>query len=226
MTWRKCTEKYFTTPNTELLPDSVEEKRLLQKSSKHINDKPPCCASILETMARTVQMLVVRWVITHIGGSCPGEAFGMSWTKTSVCVCVLVCGRNTHWGLSWLCLWLLIGGSAALVLNSSPFLRVSLICSVSDNTQTKISMKIETLCTDWLSVLDSFHSFRTLRTFVWEPPWLWSYADGSAVLLVLWRSTQIVPHTLGADPTQVRALCLDALVHSLLLRWARNIRNH
>lgn len=88
MTWRKCTENYFTTPNTELLPDSVEEKRLLQKSSKHINDKPPCCASILETMARTVQMLVVRWVITHIGGSCPGEAFGMSWTKTSVCVCV------------------------------------------------------------------------------------------------------------------------------------------
>jgi len=46
-----------------------------------------------------------------------------------------VCGRNTHWGLSWLCLWLLMGGSAALLLNSSPFLRVSLICSVSVNTQ-------------------------------------------------------------------------------------------
>lgn len=44
------------------------------------------------------------------------------------------CEGGTYWGLSWLCLWLLMGGSAALVLNSRPFLRVSRICSVSVNT--------------------------------------------------------------------------------------------
>lgn len=57
----------------------------------------------------------------------------LCWTKFLL-ECVLVWGRKTHWGLSWLCLWLLMGGSAALLLNSSPFLNVSLICSVSVNT--------------------------------------------------------------------------------------------
>lgn len=88
-------------------------------------------------------------------------------------------------------------------------------------SRTTDSMKPELLCTDSLSILGfNWH------TFIWEPPWLWSYADGSAVLLVLWRPTQIIPHTFSTDPAQVGAFCLNALVHSLLLRWARNIRNH
>lgn len=63
-------------------------------------------------------------------------------------------------------------------------------------------------------------------TFVREPPGLRSDADGPAVLLVLRRATQIVPHALCADPAQVGALRLDALVHSLLLGGATRQRNH
>ena len=48
------------------------------------------------------------------------------WVNSSCTVWVC-----THWGLSCPCFCELIGGSAALVLNSSPFLRASLICSVS-----------------------------------------------------------------------------------------------
>lgn len=59
---------------------------------------------------------------------------GLPWVTLWAEVTALLRGRNTYWGLSWLCLWLLMGGSAALLLNSSPFLKVSLICSVSVNT--------------------------------------------------------------------------------------------
>lgn len=76
----------------------------------------------------------------------------------------------------------------------------------------------------WLSLL--LWASERRHTFFWKPPWLRSNADRPAVLLIVWWATQIVPHTLGADPTQVRALCLYALVHSLLLRWAINICNH
>ena len=47
----------------------------------------------------------------------------------------------THWGRSWPCLWLLMGGNAALVLNSRPFLKTSLICSVSVTTHTPTHTK-------------------------------------------------------------------------------------
>lgn len=91
-------------------------------------------------MVVTVQMSVLLWVIAHSGGRYPVATLVLGWSCASVFV--LVCGRNTHWGLSWPCLWLLMGGSAALVLNSSPFLRVSLICSVSVNMQSKISLEL------------------------------------------------------------------------------------
>jgi len=159
----------------------------------------------------------------------------LSWAKPMQ-VCVGVCVGGTHWALSWLCFWLLIGGSAALLLNSSPFLRVSLICSVSMFKQTKWEKNDYSITKQWkrktrLSLdrlakyfqIHHFLSYWSRLTFVREPAWLWSNADGSAVLLILWRSAQIIPHTLSANPAQVRALRLNTLVHSLLLRWARNI---
>lgn len=62
-------------------------------------------------------------VVIGDGGAAPVQ----SW-------CV---GGGTHWGLSCICLWLLMGGSVALVLNSSPFFRVSRICSVSVNAHKR-----------------------------------------------------------------------------------------
>ncbi len=46
---------------------------------------------------------------------------------------------RTYCGRSWLCLWLLMGGRTDLLLISSPFLRASLICSVSVWTIHKYS---------------------------------------------------------------------------------------
>lgn len=148
------------------------------------------------------------------------------------------CVGGTYWGLSWICLWLLMGGSVALVLNSSPFFRVSRICSVSVNARTNKTMKLHHRAqpAPWNPssgvgngrelLVPPTEPTGPLRTFFWKPPWLRADADWTAVFLILRWTTQIVPHTLGADPTQVGALCLNALVHSLLLRWARNICNH
>lgn len=47
--------------------------------------------------------------------------------------------KVTHSGWSWWCLWLLMGGKTDLLLISRPFLRASLICSVSEyEIQTKL----------------------------------------------------------------------------------------
>lgn len=160
------------------------------------------------------------------------------WRRRRAALVQRWCVGGTYWGLSWICLWLLMGGSVALVLNSSPFFKVSRICSVSVNAHTNETMKLyhraqpaprnpgsgvgkgRELLGPTTELTGTFH------TFFRKPPWLRADADWTAVLLVLRGTTQIVPHTLGADPTQVGALRLNALVHSLLLRWARNICNH
>lgn len=161
------------------------------------------------------------------------QSFHCGWVKLSAAVTALPCGRNTYWGLSWLCLWLLMGGSAALLLNSSPFLKVSLICSVSVNTWRVAS----TLLLPWpwwhresgcgrAGGDVCVYLITAAPTFVGEPARLRSDADGTAVLLVLRRATQIVPHALCADAAQVWSLRLNALVHSLLLGRATRRRNH
>lgn len=107
------------------------------------------------------------------------------------------CGGGTYWGLSWICLWLLMGGSVALVLNSSPFFRVSRICSVSVNAQTNNTMELyhHAQPTPWNQSRDVGNSQEPLvhiteqtgmlRTFFGKPSRLRPYADWSTVLLIL-----------------------------------------
>lgn len=95
---------------------------------KHNGNKSTWHPGFWKTMMVTAQMTVGLWVTAHEWGTYHPEAHVLSREPFSGCV---KCGRKTHWALSWLCFWLLIGGSAVLLLNSSPFLRVSRICSVS-----------------------------------------------------------------------------------------------
>lgn len=61
-------------------------------------------------------------------------------------------------------------------------------------------------------------------TFAREPPGLRANADAPAVLVVLGRSAQVVPGTLGTDTAQVRSVSLDAFVNSLLLEKNQRVR--
>lgn len=61
-------------------------------------------------------------------------------------------------------------------------------------------------------------------TFARQPPWLCADTDAPAVLVVLRRSAQVIPGTLGTDPAQVGAIRLDAFVNSLLLRKNQTAR--
>lgn len=69
-------------------------------------------------------------------------------------------------------------------------------------------------------IFTSFYNYfpilKTL-TFLRQPAWLRSNADAATVVLILWRSAQVIPRTLGTDATQVRAVRFDAFIQSLLL---------
>lgn len=95
-------------------------------------------------------------------------------------------------------------------------------------TRTPLSTLVQHswICSVLIGRCTVFSSLGVWHTFVGEPAWLRADTDGSAILLILWRSAQIIPHTLSADPAQVGALCLNTLVHSLLLKWTINTHNH
>lgn len=58
-----------------------------------------------------------------------------------------------------------------------------------------------------------------LCVFARQPPRLRAEADAPAILIVLRRPAEVIPGTLGTDTAQVRTVCLDAFVNSLLQMW-------
>lgn len=124
---------------------------------------------------RTVQKSAFPWHQSDIGGTCASLVH--SW-----------CVGGAYWGLSWLCLWLLMGGSAALVLNSSPFLRVSRICSVSVNANN--TMKSDH------HVPPTQQSVPCLLLLLWDVTYLYLKASAAATLC---RWTGCPPRPLVGD---------------------------
>lgn len=148
------------------------------------------------------------------------------WASVSVCWCVGGTLTELSHGSVSGCWWVVVLPCCWTPVLFSGSLWSALCLFTKRKRKVDCQCKIGNFFLDLLSRSSTLNSRGSGPTFVWEPAWLWTYADGSAVLLVLWWSTQIIPHTLGADAAQVRALCLDTLVHSVLLRWPRNGCNH
>lgn len=61
-------------------------------------------------------------------------------------------------------------------------------------------------------------------TFARQPPRLCAEADAPAILVIIWRPAEVIPGTLGTDTAQVRTVCFDAFVNSLLLEKNQRVR--